>query len=141
MEAVTMTEQLNAMQRMLFSSSHLSDTLRKNACSFWDNQDKILNDMQVFSDGWFERRHAGTHAALEAAQRICKAATPADMAREYQKWASGAVDRLTADGMACQQQCIAVVSSIAAPLASLASTEQPEPLQTGSRTTVRDRAA
>lgn len=141
MTVVTMTEQLNAMQRMLFPSSHLSDTLRTNACSFWDNQDKILNAMQACSDGWFERRHAGTHAALEAAQRICKAETPVDMVREYQKWASGAFERLTADGMACQQQCMAVVTSIAPPLTSLASTEQAEPLQTGSRTTVRDRAA
>jgi hypothetical protein len=141
MTAVKVTEQLDAMQRVLFPNSQLSETLQKNACSFWDTQDQILDATQAFADGWFERRHAGTHAALEAAQRICKAETPIEMVREYQKWASGAFQRLTADGMACQQQCMAVVTSIAAPLSSPTSRQQAESLSTEWRSTVHDNAA
>jgi hypothetical protein len=124
MTTLNVTEQLNAMQHMLLSAPQLSETLRKNACSFWDNQDKVLDAMQAFSDGWFERRHAGTHAALEAAQRMCKAETPVDLLREYQDWAGGAFQRLAADGMACQQQWMAVVSSIVPPLVPLRDEQQ-----------------
>jgi hypothetical protein len=59
--------------------------------------------MENYANGWFERRHVGTHTALEAAQRMCKAQTPVDLAREYQDWISGAFQRLMADGYACQQ--------------------------------------
>lgn len=96
----------------------MSETMRKNACAFWENQDKILDAMQTFADGWFERRHAGTHAALEAAQRMCKAGTPVDLVREYQEWANGALQRVMADGLACQQQFMAVAGAARQPLAA-----------------------
>ena len=64
---------------------------KENACFFWQNQDKILAAMQTFADSWFERRHRGTRAALEVAERVCKAETSADLVREYQDWASGAL--------------------------------------------------
>lgn len=118
MTTVNVTEQLNAMQHMLMSAPQLSETVRKNACSFWDNQDKVLDAMQAFSDGWFERRHAGTHAALEAAQRMCKAGTPVDLVLEYQEWASGALQRVMTDGLACQQQFMAIAVAPRHPLAA-----------------------
>jgi hypothetical protein len=118
MKAVNVTEQLSAMQRMFLPTSEMSETMRKNACSFWENQDKILDAMQTFADGWFERRHAGTHAALEAAQRMCKAGTPVDLVREYQEWASGALQRVMADGLACQQQFMAIADAPRQPLAA-----------------------
>jgi hypothetical protein len=121
MKAVNVTEQLNAMQRMFLPTSEMSETMRKNVCSFWENQDKILDAMQTFADGWFERRHAGTHAALEAAQRMCKAEAPVDLVREYQDWASGALQRVMADGLACQQEYMAVIGAVAPPLAPLGS--------------------
>ncbi|MDP3074918.1 hypothetical protein [Bradyrhizobium sp.] len=123
MKAVNVTEQLNAMPRM-FLTSEMSDSLRKNACSYWKNQDKLVDNMQTFANGWFERRHAGTHAALEAAQRMFKAETSVDLVREYQDWARGAFQRLMADGLACQQQSIAVARAIAPPLALLGSEKQ-----------------
>lgn len=141
MTALNVIEQLNAMQRMLFPTSQLPETLRKNACSFSENQDNILDAMQTFAAGWFERRHAGTHAALEAAQRMCKAETPDDLVREYQDWANGAFQRLTTDGLTCQRQWMAVVSSIASPLAPLGSEKQTDTSSTESRTTVRAKAA
>jgi hypothetical protein len=141
MTTVNVSEQLKAMQNMLVPTSQLSETLRKNACSFWDNQDKVLDAMQAFSDGWFERRHAGTHAALEASQRICKAETPVDLLREYQDWANGAFQRLTTDGLACQQQWMAVVSSVAPPMAPLGNQKQAETPPVEPQTTIRANAA
>lgn len=78
-------------------TSETSDSLRKNACSYWKNQDKLVDNMQTFANGWFERRHAGAHAALEAAQRMFKAETSVDLVREYQDWASGAFQRVVVD--------------------------------------------
>jgi hypothetical protein len=71
---------------------------------FWRGQDKVLDCMQAFARGWFERRHAGTHAALECARRMCLASTPIDAAREYQDWASGSVQRVAQDGVALQRE-------------------------------------
>lgn len=137
MKAVNLTEQLNAMQRMFLPTSEMSETIQKNACLFWENQDKIINAMQTFADGWFERRHTGTHAALEAAQRMCKAGTPVDLVREYQEWASGAVQRLMADGLACQQECIAVMGAVAPPLAPQGSEKDSSSSRATSRPTAR----
>ncbi|WP_322516188.1 hypothetical protein SR870_00970 [Rhodopseudomonas palustris] len=71
---------------------------------FWESEEAILAGMKEFSDGWFERRRIGTHAALETARRMGEAATPLDAFREYQDWLSGAMARVLEDGMACQQQ-------------------------------------
>jgi len=79
-----------------------SAALQDNVRSFWDIQDQVLDAMEDFG-GWFERRHVGTHTALEAAQRMCKAQTPVDLVREYQEWVGGAFQRVMADGFACQQ--------------------------------------
>ena len=77
----------------------LGDNVRR----FWDIQNELLDGMEKFASGWFERRHVGTRAALEAAQRMCKAQTPVDLVREYQDWIGGAFQRVMADGYACQQ--------------------------------------
>ena len=141
MQSVNVTEQLHAIQRMLQPTSEMSDTLSKNACLYWQNQDKLLDSMHTLANGWFERRHAGTHAALEAAQRMCKVETPVELLREYQDWASGAFRRLVADGLACQKQYIATVSAVSPPLAPLGNEKQNEASQAGSRETARTRAA
>jgi hypothetical protein len=95
-----MTQQWEAMQRMMRPGS---DALQDNVRCFWNIQGKLLDIMENFADGWFERRHVGTHAALEAAQRMYNARTGVDLAREYQEWVSGAFQRVMADGFACQQ--------------------------------------
>lgn len=141
MKTANVTEQLNAMQRMFLPTSDISDTLRKNAGSYWEDQDKVLDAMQTFANGWFERRHAGTHAALEAAQRMCKAETPVELLREYQGWVSGAFQRLMTDGLACQQQCMAVVGTIAPPLTPLGSEKQAGVSPSESKATARTDAA
>lgn len=76
------------------------------ASDFWRGQDRILDCMQVFVRGWFDRRHAGTRAALEAAQRICAAPTPLEAAREYQTWLSGSLQRVATDSIALQRELL-----------------------------------
>jgi len=95
------TRQFEAMQRMMLvpSSAALADNVRR----FWDIQDRLLDNMEKFANGWFERRHVGSHAAQEAARRICMAQAPDDLVREYQEWITGAFQRVADDGLACQQ--------------------------------------
>jgi hypothetical protein len=103
------TQQFQAMQGMMREPAAAAE---ENVRCFWNMQNKILDSMEKFANGWFERRHVGTRAALEAAQRMCKAQTPVDLAREYQDWISGAFQRLMADGYACQQLVGAFTGSI-----------------------------
>ena len=72
------TQRLEAVQRMMLvpSSAALADNVRR----FWDTQDRLLDNMEKFANGWFKRRHMGSHAAHEAAQRMCTARTPEDAA-------------------------------------------------------------
>jgi hypothetical protein len=132
------TQQFEAVQRMMLvpSSAALEDNVRR----FWDTQDKLLDNMAKFTNGWFERRHIGTHAAHEAAQRMCTAQTPEDLGREYQEWITGALQRVTDDGLACQQ----LVGAFAALLLDAAPQQQPEertPRQHEKRTPSRPEAA
>jgi hypothetical protein len=126
---MNVTEQLNTMQRTFVPASTILEAARKSACCFWESQDKILDSMQTFANGWFQRRHAGTHAALEAAERVCKAETPVDVLREYQEWASGAFQRVMADGLACQQQAMEIVAALGQPLVRLTGETEVTPLQ------------
>ena len=132
------TQQFEAMQHMMLvpSSAALEDGMHR----FWDNQDKLLANMAKFANGWFERRHIGTHAAHEAAQRMCSAKTPVDLGREYQEWVTGAFKRVTDDGLACQQ----LVGAFAALLLDAAPQQQPQertPRQPEKRTPSRSEAA
>jgi hypothetical protein len=94
------------------------DTFERNAREFWTSQDKILDNLQDVANGWFARRHAGTQAALDAAQRMCRAATPAELLLEYQTWVMGAWERVVADVVACQGCGIAIERLMGGPLAS-----------------------
>ena len=86
-------------------------------------EDRLLYIKENFADGWFERRHVGSHAALEAAQRMCSARTGVDLAREYQEGVSGAFQRVMADGVACQE----FVGALAGPLGSNQKPNPPHP--------------
>jgi hypothetical protein len=112
MKSADLTESRNDVQGMFLPMSAASEAMRKRACEFWESQDKILDGMQIFADGWFERRHTGTRAALDAAERICMAKSPVDQFREYQDWASGAFQRVMADGFACQKQFMEAVGAL-----------------------------
>lgn len=117
MKSANPIDQLNIMQHLLLPASGMSDAMRKSTFCFWQNQDKVVDAMQRFANGWFERRHTGARAALEAAEHICKAETPVEVLRGYQDWASGTIRRVMADGVACQQQLITVTGLLAQPFA------------------------
>lgn len=104
MESDNVTKLYESMQTMLQPLASNSEATTRKACDFWRSQDKVLDCMQAFARGWFERRHAGTQAALEAAQRMCAAKTPFDAAREYQDWASGSLQRIATDSLAIQRE-------------------------------------
>lgn len=140
MTETNMTEQFAAMQRMMMPPSALSGALRHNARSFWEAQDQLLDGMERFAQGWFERRHIGTQAALDAAQRVCRAETAVDMFREYQDWAAGAMQRVMADGLALQQQSMTIASALAR--SSLPPGDgEPLPLPTAAEAPLQSKAA
>ena len=137
MESVDLTEQWRSMQRMFFPTSAISDSLKENARSFWEMQDKFLDNMQTVANGWFNRRHAGTNAAREAAERMCTTDTLVDLGQAYQNWASGAFERIMAD---CQQQIAAVSDALASPpLAPSVGEKETEPARSETRTTARSK--
>src|SRR5262245_50831155 len=103
------------MQKAFLPSSEISTTFRENAQRFWENQDKILDNMQAFSNSWFERRHTGTHSASEAADRMCSRETIVDLMQVYQDWVRGAFERMMADGLSWQRQVIAASGALASP--------------------------
>ena len=137
MESVDLTEQWRSMQRMFFPTSAISESLKENARSFWEMQDKLLNNMQAVANGWFNRRHVGTIAAREAAERICTTDTLVDLGQAYQNWASGAFERIMAD---CQQQISALSDALASPpLAPSVGGKQTEPARSETRITARSK--
>lgn len=103
------------MQKTFLPTSAISSMFRENVRRFWENQDKILDNMQVFTNTWFERRHIGTHSACDAAERIGGTETIVDLVQEYQAWTRGAFERMMADGLACQQQIIAATGALTSP--------------------------
>ena len=118
------TEQWSNMQKMFLQSSEISATFRENARQFWENQGKVLDNMQALANVWFDRRRTGTHAAREAVERMCGAKTYFDLVQEYQAWARGAFERIMAD----QQQIMAATTSAlgSPPLTPSASEKEPE---------------
>lgn len=146
MESTTWTEQWSAMQKMFLPTSAFSTTLRENTRRFWENQEKILDNMQAFANGWFERRRTGTQAARETAERMCGIETGTetfvDLFQAYQHWANGAFERIMADGLSCQQQMMAVTGALASPpLAPSASEREVEPARSESKAPARSKTA
>lgn len=141
MKGINVTEQITAMQKMFLPTSAVADTLRENACCFWQNEDKALDSMQSFTNGWFERRHTGTHAALEAAERMCKAETPIEFLREYQDWLNGAIGRVSSDGLACQQHLMAVAGAFWQPLKLPGGEREAEAVPSKGKASTRPEAA
>ena len=127
MASTDFTEQWSNMQKMFLQSSEMSASFRENARQFWENQGKVLDNMQALANGWFDRRRTGTYAAREAAERMCGTATYSDLMQAYQVWARGEFERIMADGLSCQQQIMAATGALASPpLTPAASEKEPE---------------
>ena len=105
-----------AMQQMFEGFTSMPGAKGPDWANYWRNQDKILDSMQEFAAGWFERRHQATRAAFDAASRASGAKSPVDFAREYQTWLTGSMQRVVADCMACQKH-LATVAQLSAPSA------------------------
>ncbi len=97
-----------AMQHAFGMFAPLRAALGENSVNYWRNQDKILDGMQEFARGWFERRHEATKTALDAARCSCEANSPAEVVQEFQAWMMGAMQRVAADGLACQKYLMAM---------------------------------
>jgi hypothetical protein len=109
------SEQWKSMQQMFLLNFHHSESMRENARRFWENQNKILDNMEAFTSNWFKRRHTGTYSAQEAAQRMCGTESMVDVVQAYQDWAKGAFERLMADGLACHEQIVAATGALTSP--------------------------
>jgi hypothetical protein len=126
------------MQKGFLPTPEISTTFRENAHRFWENQDKILNNMQAFSNSWFERRHTGTKSASECSDRMCGTETMVDLMQAYQDWARGAFERMMADGLAWQQHIIAATGALTSPpLAPPVSEQASEPRRSEAKASAR----
>jgi len=115
MKTIDFAEQWYSMQKAFLLAPQTSDTLKENTRRFWENQERILNNMQVFANGWFERRHTGALAACEVTERMCGTPTIVGLVQAYQDWAFGTFERMMADGLSCQQQIFAATSALTSP--------------------------
>lgn len=92
-------------------TEQVRERMRLQSETFWDFQDRLLDQMERASRAWFLRRHEGTHAALEAACAMCRSATPAEAMQEYVGWASGSIERLTRDALDAQASAAAIAEA------------------------------
>jgi hypothetical protein len=131
----------NIAQNALQPPAAFRDGMRQAATRFWEGQDRILDAMQGYANGWLERRHAGTEAALDAAQEMIDAATPVEAMREYQKWAFGSFERIIDDGLSCQQHLLSIGGLLAPPLSPSGERTETEPTAEESRRRSQSRVA
>ncbi len=140
MVSTDFAEQWRSMQKMFLPTELFSATVRENARHFWENQEKALDALQALSSGWFERRHVGTRSAREAAERMCGTVTFVDLVQAYQNWASGAFERIMADGMSWQQQIMEITGALASPpLAPSTSEKEVEPARSETKAPARSK--
>jgi len=135
--SLNVTEPLNVAQHTFLPTY---EAVRRGGDCFSKNQDKIIDAMQVFASGWFERRHAGVRAALKAAELMFKAEAPAELMRGYQDWANGVVQRAITDGEAYRLQLMTVATALAGP-GSVASKSEGALLQAEASAAMRSNAA
>jgi len=122
-------------------SAAFRDAMRQAASRFWRGQDQLLDAMQDYATGWFERRQAGTEAALASAQHVIDAATPVEAMREYQKWAFGSLERMIDDGLSCQQHLLSMSAWLSPPLSPSGERTEPERVAEESKRRSPSRAA
>jgi hypothetical protein len=135
MKTTDFLEQWYSMQKAFLPPPEILASSKENARRFWDSQDRILDNMQAFATGWFERRHTGAVSAREAAERMYGSETIVGLMQAYQDWARGTFERIMADGLCCQQQIFAATSALTSPpLAPLVSEKkEAEPVRSDAR--------
>src|SRR5262249_31678428 len=143
MKTTDFVEQWYSMQRTFLSNPETSASFIENSRRFWESQERMLDNMQPFANGWFERRHAGAHSACDAAERMCGTVTIVGLIHAYQDWARGTFERMMADGLSCQQQIFAATSALTSPpLAPSANGKKvPEPVRSEAKAPASSKAA
>lgn len=136
-----LTDPFAIMQRAFSGSPAFNSTARQYAVNFWNAQEKVLECMHEFAEGWFERRQEGTRSALAASNEMAKAETPFDAFREYQKWATGSFERVVQDGIACQKQFLEICRLTAQPVVQAAESASEAASETVQRPQSRAKAA
>src|SRR5262249_10286460 len=140
MKNADFTEPWTAMQKMFLPTSVILAPLRENGCRFWESREKVLDSMQALANGWFERRHTGTHKTREAREGMCGTESFVDLIQAYQNWAGGAFERIMADGVSCQQQIMAVTGTfVSPPLAPSTREKEVEPQRSETRPPARSK--
>ena len=143
MKTTDFVEQWYSMQKAFLPPPEILASSKENARRFWESQERILDNMQAFANGWFERRHMGALSAREAAERMCESGTIVGLIQAYQDWARGTVERIMTDGLSCQQQIFAATSALTSPpLAPSASEKkETEAVRSGARVPTSSKAA
>lgn len=101
--------------------------LQRQAEGFWQVQLQAIDAMQELATGWFGRHRDGVAAARATAAAMCAGGDAVEALRAYQSWATGCVERLTADVMAVQSQLTALAPMVAAGMMQAASTPAAAP--------------
>jgi len=141
MSKVDLVEQAKEMQALFKPSPIALQAFRDSANRFWVAQDQMLDAMQEFTEGWLQRRHEGTRAAADVAQRMCRAENPIDLLKEQQEWMNGAIQRLMADGVACQKEWVLITSLAVQPLNGSGKDAEEAPPRAKPHTAERPKAA
>ena len=143
MKTTDFVEQCYSVQKAFLPPPEILAATKENVRRFWESQDRILDNMQAFANGWFERRHTGALSAREAAERMCGTDTIVGLFQAYQDWARGTFDRIMADGLSCQQQIFAATSALTSPPLAPSVSEKKEaaPVQSGARPPASSKAA
>jgi hypothetical protein len=120
MKNETMKSGFDVLAQAFTAATPVQAAAGENWVQFWRGQNKMIDGMEEFATGWFARRHTATTTALEAAERLCAANSPADVLAELQTWTLGSLQRLSEDGLACQKQLMALFDQSAQAAAKMA---------------------
>jgi hypothetical protein len=131
------------MQKAFLPPPEILASSKENALRFWENQERILDNMQAFANGWFERRHMGALSACKAAERMCGTESIVGLIQVYQDWARGTFERIMADGLSCQHQIFAATSALTSPplAPSVNEKKEAEPLRSEPKAPSSSKAA
>ncbi|UWQ64829.1 hypothetical protein K3723_19310 (plasmid) [Leisingera caerulea] len=67
---------------------------------FWNVQEKLLDEAEVFARHWFERRHEAARTALDTARTIASDGpeAPVSVAEAFAEWQRHSAERIAEDG-------------------------------------------
>ncbi|MDR9393630.1 hypothetical protein [Roseovarius sp. SYSU LYC5161] len=96
---------LNHMTRQMTDMMTQNAMLAPQVEHFWEAQENILNETERFARHWFERRHAATRTALEAAHDVARngSSDPTMMIKAITDWQAHSMERIAADIEDCAE--------------------------------------